>query len=58
MSHFSEQVWADFVRGIGPTDQGREIEAHLMSGCPACDAADGGAGDGATPAEEQGGHDG
>src|SRR5437762_1018405 len=41
MSHFSEQAWADFVRGVSPTDQGREIESHLAGGCSACDAASG-----------------
>lgn len=40
MKHFSEQVWTDFVRGIGQSRTIAEIEAHLASGCldcvPAC----------------------
>ncbi|MFY9560456.1 MAG: hypothetical protein WAQ52_09510 [Terriglobales bacterium] len=39
MQHFSEQVWTDFVRGIGPSKTSREIEAHMASGCPDCAAA-------------------
>ena len=36
MKHFSEQVWTDFVRGIGPSRANAEIEAHLASGCQDC----------------------
>ena len=36
MKHFSEQVWADFVRGIGHAPTNREIEAHISNGCPDC----------------------
>lgn len=36
MKHFSEQVWADFARGIGQSKTKHEIEAHLASGCPEC----------------------
>ena len=36
MEHFSEQVWADFVRGIGQTSTRQEVEAHLANGCPDC----------------------
>ena len=35
MKHFSEQVWADFVRGTGSTAEAAAIEAHL-SGCAEC----------------------
>ncbi|MBZ5656293.1 MAG: hypothetical protein LAO56_13565 [Acidobacteriia bacterium] len=38
MKHFSEQVWTDFVRGIGASQTDREIEAHIASGCPDCAA--------------------
>jgi hypothetical protein len=37
MEHFSEQVWADFVRGIGQSKMIREVEGHL-AGCPDCRA--------------------
>ncbi len=36
MKHFSEQVWADYVRGIGPSKTNREIEDHVASGCADC----------------------
>ena len=36
MEHFSEQVWADYVRGIGQTNTSQEIEAHLANACPDC----------------------
>ena len=36
MEHFSEQVWADYVRGIGQTSTSQEIEAHLANACPDC----------------------
>ena len=36
MKHFSEQVWTDFVRGIGPSKKNAEIEAHMASGCADC----------------------
>jgi hypothetical protein len=36
MAHFSEQTWADFVRGIDTHATMREVEAHLASACPEC----------------------
>lgn len=36
MEHFSEQVWADYVRGIGQKTASQEVEAHLANGCPDC----------------------
>ena len=36
MEHFSEQVWADYVRGIGQPKMSLEIETHLATGCPDC----------------------
>jgi hypothetical protein len=41
VKHFSEQVWTDFVRGIGPSKKNAEIEAHMASGCADCVAAAG-----------------
>jgi len=38
MDHFSEQAWADFARGVGPS-QG--MKAHLMAGCLNCKTAHG-----------------
>ncbi|HJT70067.1 MAG TPA: hypothetical protein VJ731_07705 [Terriglobales bacterium] len=35
MEHFSEQAWADFVRGIGNSER-KDIESHLASGCNHC----------------------
>jgi hypothetical protein len=39
MEHFSEQIWADFVRGVGASGTTQEIEGHLASGCPECKTA-------------------
>jgi len=36
MEHFSEQVWADYVRGIHQPKEARELEMHLAIGCPDC----------------------
>jgi hypothetical protein len=36
MQHFSEQPWADSVRGIGGAEASRDIRAHLASGCLKC----------------------
>jgi hypothetical protein len=38
MEHFSEQAWADFVRGISNPERG-QMEAHLAEGCNRCAAA-------------------
>ena len=38
MQHFSEQAWADFVRGIGESETKANIEAHLTRGCSDCKA--------------------
>ena len=37
MEHFSEQAWADFVRGISNSERG-EMESHLADGCNDCAA--------------------
>ena len=39
MKHFSEQTWADFVRGIGKSETSANIESHLGSSCSDCRAA-------------------
>src|SRR5580692_12411534 len=39
MQHFSEQPWADFVRGISGPEVGKNIKAHLGSGCLKCKTA-------------------
>jgi hypothetical protein len=39
VKHFSEQLWADFVRGVGAVKMNRDIEAHIASGCPDCATA-------------------
>ena len=36
MAHFSEQTWADFVRGMDAGGKKSEVESHLGSGCPEC----------------------
>jgi hypothetical protein len=36
MEHFSEQTWADFVRGVGASGTTLELEGHLAAGCEEC----------------------
>jgi hypothetical protein len=36
MAHFSEQTWADFVRGVGASGATLEVQEHLESRCPEC----------------------
>ncbi len=36
MKHFSEEVWTDFVRGVGRSETSREIETHIAGGCLDC----------------------
>jgi hypothetical protein len=36
MSHFSEQAWADFVRGVDTSGAKSELQAHIASACAEC----------------------
>lgn len=38
MEHFSEQAWADFVRGFERSEQ-RQLQSHLASACRDCTAS-------------------
>jgi len=38
MQHFSEQAWADFVRGVSESETKANIESHLARGCCDCGA--------------------
>src|SRR6266700_3526871 len=38
MQHFSEQAWADFLRGISESEMKESIESHLARGCSDCRA--------------------
>jgi hypothetical protein len=38
MQHFSEQAWADFVRGVSKSETKANIESHLARGCCDCGA--------------------
>src|SRR5205823_2471420 len=38
MEHFSEQVWADLVRGTGTSENLHLLELHLSDGCKECAA--------------------
>jgi hypothetical protein len=38
MQHFSEQAWADFVRGVNESETKANIESHLARGCSDCGA--------------------
>jgi hypothetical protein len=37
MAHFSEQTWADFVRGVCASGTTQEVEEHLASSCSECE---------------------
>jgi hypothetical protein len=37
--HFSDEQWADFVRGVAAEVVGRDMQVHLDSGCSVCRAA-------------------
>ena len=39
MAHFSEQTWADFVRGVCAPGAAQEVQGHLESSCPECKTA-------------------
>jgi anti-sigma factor RsiW len=39
MEHFSEQTWADFVRGVGASGTSLELEGHLAADCEECKAS-------------------
>ena len=39
MEHFSEQAWADFLRGVGESQNQANIESHIARGCSECRAA-------------------
>ncbi len=39
MEHFSEQSWADFVRGVSGPEIGRDIKLHVADGCSKCKTA-------------------
>jgi hypothetical protein len=36
MGHYSEQIWADYVRGVGQPRTSQDVETHLASNCPDC----------------------
>lgn len=36
MGHFSEQIWADYVRRVAQPKTSQEVEAHLTSKCADC----------------------
>lgn len=36
MSHYPEEVWTDWVRGIAPSEVRAEIHEHVASGCAEC----------------------
>src|SRR5260370_12212934 len=38
MQHFTEQAWADFVRGVSEHETKANIESHLARGCSDCGA--------------------
>jgi len=39
MSHFSDEIWTDWARGIATPGAGNEIREHLARGCVTCSIA-------------------
>ena len=39
MEHFSDEVWADFVRGVGTLESAKQIDLHLTDHCSPCIAS-------------------
>lgn len=39
MEHFSDQTWADFVRGVGTSENAQQVEKHLAESCLQCKTA-------------------
>jgi hypothetical protein len=40
MTHFAEEVWADYVRGMGANEATRQLSAHLADSCADCKKSD------------------
>jgi hypothetical protein len=36
MSHYSLNEWADYIRGVTPEEERRQLQRHLESGCEKC----------------------
>ena len=36
MEHFSNEIWADFVRGVGTLENAKQVEIHLAEHCSEC----------------------
>ena len=34
--HFSDEEWADYVRGMLPGEKQADLQGHLTAGCPSC----------------------
>ena len=39
MKHFSDELWADFVRNLAPSTTARAMQKHIEDGCSKCEAA-------------------
>ncbi len=39
MSHFSDEIWTDWARGVATPDVGTEIRDHLALGCAECSSS-------------------
>ncbi len=38
MKHFSDELWADFVRNLAPSTTARAMQKHIEDGCSKCEA--------------------
>jgi len=39
VKHFSDELWADFVRNLAPSTTARAMQKHIEDGCSKCEAA-------------------
>jgi len=38
VKHFSDELWADFVRNLAPADTAQAMQKHIEDGCNKCEA--------------------
>src|SRR5207245_760053 len=41
MTHYSVDKWSDYVRGLAPAEEQRNMDCHLESGCENCKKVEG-----------------
>jgi hypothetical protein len=38
VKHFSDELWADFVRNLAPATTAQAMQKHIEDGCSKCEA--------------------